>query len=133
MTTIPVTQWLESSFHVNVTRQDFEAHDVAVIEREVCDAYGLAHRARKVLHRRTRKQEIAWPRMVAIYLFRGTLGMGLQSAADHFGLSDCSSAHHAVQAVVERMETCPREKAKIAGLMDALEGRKQRKNWKLTP
>jgi chromosomal replication initiation ATPase DnaA len=121
MTTIPITHWRESSFHVNVTRRDFEAHEVALIEQAVCDAYGVPKR--KLLHQRTRRYAIAWPRQVCMFILQEALGMSQQDAADHFGLTDRSTAAHAVMAVQDRMATCPREKAKINELLVKFNGK----------
>jgi chromosomal replication initiator protein len=94
---------------------DAAAPDVKIdqIAHGVASAFGVRLRD---LRSSTRRQSVAEPRHVAIYLARALTALSFQAIGDYFGGRDPATVRHSCQTVASRIATDPALAATVAGL-----------------
>lgn len=72
------------------------------------------------MHSNSRVRDHAWPRQVAMYLCRETLGTSLPKIGREFGHRDHTTVIKAIKAVKSRMASDPIYRADVEALQEAL-------------
>ena len=75
---------------------------IEVIQRQVAEYYGIPH---DLIISKTRKQEVASARQIAMYLAKSLTGSSLKTIGLHFGGRDHSTVVHACKLVERKKQT----------------------------